>query len=96
MRLALVLVLALIVPAAGCSKNCTAEARAGIVVRVPDAASHSAILTADVEAVDGTYLEHLVSNDDGTYAGAIEREGTYTVTVVAPGYTAMTVQPVQV
>ena len=79
-----------------CTKTCTDEARAGIVVRLTDQQSGAALVGADVEAVDGTYVEKLMGPPDGTSDGAFERTGTYTVTVNLSGYTPMTVQPVEV
>ena len=80
-----------------CTKMCTTEADAGIVVRLTDQATGAIITGADVEAVDGSYLERLMDvGGNGQYAGAYERAGTYTVTISASGYTPMTLEPVVV
>ena len=79
-----------------CSKHCTDQAVSGIVVRLTDQASTAAITGADVEAVDGSYVEKLADDGGGMYHGATERAGTYTVTVNASGYTPMTIEPVEV
>jgi hypothetical protein len=94
MRLVLVLVAALGLPA--CSNHCTDQAVFGIVVRLTAQTGGAAITGADVEAVEGSYVEKLVDNGDGTYDGATERAGTYTVTINASGYMPLTVQPVEV
>lgn len=68
---------------------CTTEARPGLSVTVRDAVSGLAV-TSDVEVVarDGAYADTARSSliASGVYVLAIERRGTYDVTVVHPAY----------
>jgi len=64
---------------------CTAEARAGINVTVVDDATGAAITSASGVVREGTFVEQLQSFG-GQLSGAYEREGTYDVSVTAPGY----------
>lgn len=76
--------------AAGCAVEetaCTTEFRYGVNVSVRDARDGSAITNATVQIVDGTYTETLMQPAlPGSYAGAGERAGAYTLTVTAPGF----------
>lgn len=76
--------------AAGCAideTSCTTEYRFGVNVTVRDARDGSAVTNATVRIVDGTYTETLTQPAlQGSYAGAGERAGTYTLTVTAPGF----------
>jgi hypothetical protein len=95
--------------AAGCSQTvCTLEARAGLAVGVDDATTGAAVCGAHVVATEGAYAETLreyplsmpEEGDAGiaacSYAGAVERAGTYALTVSAPGYRTTTVENVTV
>ena len=65
-------------------------------MRVTDQVTGAPIAAADVEAVEGTFIEKLMPNGDGTYQGAYERVGTYDVTVNQSGYMPATIHPVEV
>ena len=67
------------------NRVCTADARAGINVTVVDDATGAAIGNASGVARDGAYIEQLQAFN-GNIFGAFEREGTYEVSVTAPGY----------
>jgi hypothetical protein len=86
----LVVILALM--AAGCGDDlvaCTEEARSGLAVTVRDSATGVA-LTNGVEVVarDGAYADTARSSliASGVYSLAVERAGTYDVTVDHPAY----------
>ena len=65
---------------------CTLEARAGLLVTVLDAATGRNLAPdANVRVTDGEYSE-MLNPIEGTYVGAYERAGTYTVVVSAPGH----------
>ncbi len=74
---------------------CTMQAVAGLNIRAQDAVSQAPLCNAVVTADDGTgdpeRLEKL-GEPDCVYAGAWEREGTYAVTVTAPGYRPVTLE----
>jgi len=69
----------------GGDRACTLEARAGINVTVVDDATGAAITNGSGVAREGTFVEQLQSFG-GQLGGAYEREGTYDVSVTAPGY----------
>ena len=87
--LALVLGVTGWIASAGCSSSCTLRGTFGLHVVAIDGSSAAAICNATVTAQDGDYSETLVpiaSADAGepcAYVGALERPGTYTVTVAA-------------
>jgi hypothetical protein len=82
---------------AGCtSMQCTGGEVAGLSVEVTDMTTSAPIVNATVMASDGTYSETLMSLDNGDYVGAFDRAGTYTLSVIAPGYVAQTPGPVTV
>ena len=82
---------------AACSRNepevpdpapqtiCTREARSALAVTVVDDATGARIDGATVRVTDGSHSENLAGMD-GTYSGAHERAGTYTVVVSHPDY----------
>ena len=73
----------------GCldTQACTTEYRFGVNVTLRNASSGAAVAGATVVIVEGSYRETLSSiGPPGSYAGAGEREGSYTLSVAAPGY----------
>lgn len=65
---------------------CTLEARAGLVVTVRDAMTNENLAPeANVRVTDGDHSE-MLDPIGGTYAGAYERPGTYTIVVSHPGH----------
>ena len=65
---------------------CTMEARSAFAVTVLDAVTGASLApAATVRVTDGTYSATLDAFD-GTYSGAHERPGTYTVVVSHPDY----------
>lgn len=69
---------------------CTANIEPGVVVQVTDANTGQAVSDATVTLTEGNYSETLMGYE-GTYQGADERPGTYTLTVSADGYVTATV-----
>jgi len=82
------------------STECTMEAEAGILVTVVDATNETSLTTyAEATITDGSYLEEVGSPSDPTVTklmGAVERPGTYTVTVSSQGYQDWTATDVEV
>ena len=73
----------------GCldTQACTTEYRFGVNVTLRNASSGAPVAGATVEIAEGSYRETLSSiGPPGSYAGAGEREGSYTLSVAAPGY----------
>lgn len=71
--------------------ECTDDARYGLRVNVFDDATGSPVMTAGKVTIDeGSYHEEstglLYNGNPPTYMLAMERAGTYTVTVVVDGY----------
>ena len=67
--------------------SCSTNYVFGVVVTVRDANSQVPLTTAIVTLVDGAWREALTAQPlETVYRGAGEREGTYTITVSAPGY----------
>lgn len=84
-----VLSMAATVSLSGCvdTQTCTTEYRYGVNVTLRNARSGAGVTGATVVIVDGSYRETLSSFVlPGSYAGAGEREGSYTLSVEAPGY----------
>lgn len=76
-------------PASGCviERACTTLYAFGVSATVRDARSGAPISGATLVLVDGTYRETMTSfGVAGSYAGAGERAGTYTLTATANGY----------
>ena len=74
---------------AGCviETSCTTQYVYGVNVTVRDARDGRVVTDATVRIVDGAYEETLTQVAlQGSYAGAGERGGTYTLTVTAPGF----------
>lgn len=68
---------------------CTAEARSGLAVTVRDSVSGSPVTNgADVVAREGAYADTARASliASGVYSLAVERAGTYEVTVDHPAY----------
>ncbi|MDP2160987.1 MAG: carboxypeptidase-like regulatory domain-containing protein [Flavobacterium sp.] len=79
---------------------CTQEAKAGLNVTVKDAVTN-AVLSDGVTVIaqDGPYVETLqlfTGDDVVVFFGAIERVGTYIVTVSKEGYQTFTSEPIVV
>ncbi len=75
----------------GCvtSLECTTLYAFGVSATVRDARTGAAVSNATPVLVDGAYRETMMTfGQPGSYAGAGEREGTYTLTVTAQGYQA--------
>ncbi len=69
---------------------CAEEAIIGLSIQVRDASTNGIILNSiEVTATDGDYTEDLVFQFD-TWFGAVEREGSYVITVIASGYDNLT------
>ncbi len=74
-------------PACEIGGACTTQYVWGVVLTLRDARTQQPINTATVTLVDGSYREELTMPlFPDAYYGAGEREGTYTITVSAPGY----------
>ncbi len=74
---------------------CTEEFRYGLSGTVTDP-DGEAIENVTVTITDGDYEEDAMFLSDTEYVGAGEREGTYTITVEAPGYETATLENVEV
>jgi len=73
----------------GCldTQACTGEYRFGVNVTLRNASSGAPVAGATVVIAEGSYRETLSTiGPPGSYAGAGEREGSYTLSVAAPGY----------
>lgn len=66
---------------------CTMEARSGINVEVLDASGDSLAVEPIGTARDGPYEETLTAFGN-RLSGAVERKGTYALSVSAPGYSS--------
>jgi len=67
--------------------SCTTIYAYGVSATVRDTRTGAPLTNATLVLVDGAYRETMTSfGQPGTYAGAGEREGTYTLTVTAQGY----------
>ncbi len=89
--------------ATSCDNNdivCTQETKAGLNITVKDAITDELLSTGvTVVAQDGTYTEtlELFPSDEVTFfIGALERVGTYVVTVSKEGYQTFTSEPIAV
>lgn len=71
---------------------CTDEARAGLNITVKNGSTGAEICDATVTATDGSYSETLQNTGGscGSYAGAWERKGTYTIAVSKTGFATAT------
>ena len=73
----------------GCldTQACTTEFRYGVSATVRSARDGSPVVGATLVLVDGSYRETMSAfGIPGSYAGAGERAGTYTLSVTAPGF----------
>jgi len=95
--------MASILPIAGCNwflncGACTANIVMGLNVQVLDAQTGAAIGGATLTLVEGDYTEILEESfssvTSGSYFGAGERPGTYTLTVQAAGYQDVTLEDI--
>lgn len=75
---------------------CTEEARSGLLVNVKNASNNQPVTNAVLTIAEDSYTEELQAGTGGQYSGAIERRGTYTLTVEAPGFATETVEDVVV
>lgn len=71
--------------------DCVAVGVAGISVTVTDARTNGApTAVPSLRIEDGAFVEEYAQptprSNPPSFAGAIEREGTYTITISAPGY----------
>lgn len=93
------LVVAAVVMSSGCSlitaDDCVSVGVSGVQVSVLDGQTGEVPAGAVVTITDGAYTETPVGRN-GVFTGAIERTGTYTVTVDAPGYARWTRDDVNV
>ncbi len=72
---------------------CTTEARPGLEITVKDAANTDTFLVSGITVIakDNNYTETLISLPDrGSFIGAYERTGTYTIMVSGDGYETYT------
>lgn len=76
-------------------RPCTMIFVYGVNVEVTNQAG-APIANATCTLQDGNYIEVMQTVTAGEYFGAGEREGTYTLTVEAPGYQSRTVQNIVV
>jgi hypothetical protein len=78
---------------------CTPSIEPGLVVVIKDALTSEPI-AAEVVLRDGDYEEVVGGNDpgsiSGTYAGAFERPGVYTITIRGEGYGTVVLEMVEV
>jgi hypothetical protein len=74
---------------------CPAYAAAGLEVSVSNASNGQPICDAIVTATEGAYSEQLFGVAC-TFAGAIERPGTYMVRATRPGFASNEIGPVRV
>jgi len=83
------LVLAAALPGCGDAPvGCTTIYAYGVSATVRNAANNAPVTGATLVLVDGAYRETMMSfGPPGQYAGAGERAGTYTLAVMAPGFT---------
>lgn len=73
----------------GCvvERSCTTSYAYGVSATVRDARTGAPISNATLVLTDGSFRETMMAfGVAGSYAGAGEREGTYTLTVTAQGY----------
>ena len=49
---------------------------------------------ATITLAEGEYVETMVEMSDGSYAGAGERAGTYTLTIEAEGFEPVTIEDI--
>lgn len=75
--------------------DCVAVGVSGIRVTVLDQRTRQSPSGATVTLADGDYRETLMGSG-GVYSGAVERPGTYSITVEAPGYARWTRENVRV
>lgn len=74
-------------PACEIGGSCTTQYVWGVALTLRDARTQQPITDATVTLVDGSYREEVTAQPlANIYYGAGEREGTYTITVTAPGY----------
>ncbi len=96
---AMILTVAVIVTLSGCDVfrggACTAVFVSGVNVTVVDG-DGDPVGGATATLTEGAYTEQMDELGNGVFAGAGERAGTYTLTVEAPGYTAVTVDNIVV
>ena len=82
--------------AGGCvssAASCTQEARAGLMVTVRNASTQSLVCDADVVAESGGSKETLMADGPAGncgYTGAVEKPGTYVLTVAKAGFQTQT------
>jgi hypothetical protein len=89
---------AVLIQAVGCGKDCPAIAKSGLSVRVLSAKSDEAICDAHVVAIQGSYAEALARSElpDCRYVGLVSRPGTFTIETSATGFQASTDGPVTI
>jgi hypothetical protein len=75
---------------------CTTEFRYGVTAQVTDASTGAAVTNATLTLIEGSYTETMQFLPPGTYVGAGEREGTYTLVAEAPGYQTQTITGIDV
>jgi len=93
MRIVLILLTIIVALGADCLDGyviCTANIVPGVVIQVMDADTGDAVIDATVTLTEGDYTETL-EGYEGSYTGAWERYGTYTLTVTAYGYETLTI-----
>jgi hypothetical protein len=85
--------------AAGCGilgpDACTLEAVFGVNISLTDEAGEP-VAGATLMLRDGGYQETMTELSPGDYAGAVERAGTYSVTIEAQGLATVTLQDLRV
>ena len=88
---------------AGCPNGgvpCTLEFAYGLTVHLSDAGTGAPISGASLILREGAYVETmqeiLPDFEPGTYVGAGERAGTYTLTVQAAGYEGQSIEDIVV
>lgn len=86
---------------AGCGEEglgpvCTAQAVFGINLTVLDGSGSPAAQGAVGVAIEGSFTDTLITIGDSDMAGAVERPGTYDITVSKPGHTSWSASGVTV
>jgi hypothetical protein len=94
--------IALLIPliACGCPTNCPEDDDpvVGLVISARNSGNGIPIVNPTITLTDGAYQETMIPRDPTgiTFMGAVERAGTYTVTIQKEGFKTTTVQNVNV
>lgn len=75
---------------------CTALYAYGISVNITDGTTGEPVTDATLTLIDGDYSETMQPFPSGGYAGAGERQGTYTLVIEVPGVPVETIDEIAV